>query len=622
MTIEQLAELQRKACTNYDGFDSALMVCAGTGCVANNAVSLIDHLRSELDRRSLSDRFLVVPTGCNGFCAKGPIMVVQPEGTFYQKLLPEDLPEIIEKHLIGGTPVERLLHEVNGVPTPLMEDIPFFSSQKLLALRHKGLINPEEIDDYIRVGGYQTLHRVLTTMKPLDVISAVTRSGLRGRGGGGFPAGVKWNACADRVRETGNTPYVVCNADEGDPGAFMDRSIIEADPHCVLEGMMIGAYAIGASEGFVYIRKEYPIAMQRLTMAIAQARERGLMGKDILGAGFEFDVTVHRGAGAFVCGEETALMASMEGKPGEPTPKYVLTIEKGYRGMPTVNNNVETWVNVPLIMEKGPEWFATIGTGDVSIDPWNGSSGTKIFSLVGDVNNIGLVEVPMGISLREIIYDIGGGIPGGKAFKGVQTGGPSGGVLPAAELDLKVDFDTLTAAGSMMGSGGMVVMDEDTCMVQIARYFIDFLVDESCGKCTPCREGLIALGQILKRITEGSGKESDVGLLESYCTAMEQSCLCALGRTAPNPVMSTIRFFRDEYEAHIRDQKCPAGKCKDLISYSIIPENCTGCTICARQCPSDAITGEIKKPHEINDEKCIRCGICLDVCRFNAVEVN
>lgn len=622
MTIEQLEELQRKACTNYDGYDSALMVCAGTGCVANNAKSLIDCLRNELDQRNLSERFLVVPTGCNGFCAKGPIMVVQPEGTFYQKLLPEDLPEIIEKHLLGGAPVERLLHEVNGVPTPLMENIPFFSSQQLLALRHKGLINPEEIDDYIRVGGYKTLHRILTTMKPGEVISAITRSGLRGRGGGGFPAGVKWNACADRVRESGNTPYVVCNADEGDPGAFMDRSIIEADPHCVLEGMMIGAYAIGASEGFVYIRKEYPIAMQRLTLAIAQAREKGLLGKNILGAGFEFDVTVHRGAGAFVCGEETALMASMEGKPGEPTPKYVLTIEKGYRGMPTVNNNVETWVNVPLIMEKGAEWFASIGTGDVSSDPWNGSSGTKIFSLVGDVNNIGLVEVPMGISLREIIYDIGGGIPGGKAFKGVQTGGPSGGVLPADELDLKVDFDTLTAAGSMMGSGGMVVMDEDTCMVQIAKYFIDFLMDESCGKCTPCREGLIALGQILERITEGSGKESDVGLLESYCAAMEQSCLCALGRTAPNPVMSTIRFFRDEYEAHIRHQKCPAGKCKDLISYSIIPENCTGCTICALQCPSDAISGEIKKPHEINDEKCIRCGICLDVCRFNAVEVN
>ncbi len=621
MTIDKLRQIQQKALREYDSFNAALMVCTGTACVANKSFNLVEVLKEELEERNLSDKYLVVPTGCNGFCAQGPIMVVQPEGIFYEKLTCGDIPEIIETHLEGGEPVERLLYHHNGTPVPKMENIPFFGKQKLLALRHKGMINPEKIEDYFRLGGYQALHRILTTMKPDEVITDVISSGIRGRGGGGFPAGVKWQSCVEAVEKTGYPPSVICNADEGDPGAFMDRSIIEADPHSVIEGMLTGAYAVGASEGYIYIRKEYPLAMKRLIIAISQSRECGLLGKNIFDTGFDFDIVVHRGAGAFVCGESSALMASMAGNPGEPRAKYVRSVERGYKDKPTVLNNVETWANIPLIMEKGAEWFASIGTGDVSDNPWNGSSGTKVFSLVGDVSNIGLVEVPMGITLREIIYDIGGGIPDGRKFKAVQTGGPSGGVLPADRLDLPVDFDTLTEAGSMMGSGGMVVMDDETCMIQIAKYFVDFLTDESCGKCTPCREGLVALGTILERITSGDGRQGDIELLEEYGQNMCESSLCALGQTAANPVLSTIEYFRDEYEDHIREGKCGALKCKALIEYRITAGNCTGCTICARNCPVDAIEGSLKEPHMIIQEKCIRCGVCREVCNFNAVEV-
>jgi len=621
MTIDQLKQLQQKALSKFESYDAALMICTGTACVANKSFDLAAVLTEELNKRNLSNKYLVVPTGCNGFCAKGPVMVVQPEGVFYEKLTCEDIPEIIEQHLEGGKPVERLLHHHDGCAVERMENIPFFGKQKLLALRHKGTIDPEKIEDYFRLGGYQTLHRILTSMSPEEVIIEVINSGIRGRGGGGFPAGVKWQSCVDAVRKTGYSPCVVCNADEGDPGAFMDRSIIEADPHSVIEGMLTGAYAVGATEGYIYIRKEYPLAMKRLIIAIDQAREQGLLGRNIFDTGFDFDIIIHRGAGAFVCGESSALMASMSGNPGEPRAKYVRSVERGYRDKPTVLNNVETWANIPLIMEKGAEWFASIGTGDVSTNPWGGSSGTKVFSLVGDVNNIGLVEVPMGITLREIIYDIGGGIPDGREFKAVQTGGPSGGVLPADKLDLPVDFDTLTDAGSMMGSGGMVVMDDSTCMIQIAKYFVDFLRDESCGKCTPCREGLVALGTILDRIINGDGREGDIELLEEYGQNMCDSSLCALGQTAANPVTSTIKYFRNEYEKHIRDGKCAALKCKPLIEYRISTKDCVGCTICARNCPTDAIEGTQKEPHVIDQDKCIRCGVCREVCNFNAVEV-
>ncbi len=621
MTMEQLKKMQTEAAERHASYRGALMVCAGTACVAGQALTLIEHLKRELMNRGLSREFLVVPTGCNGFCAQGPLMVVQPEGIFYQKLTPEALPEIIEKHLVGGEPVEKYLYHIDGAPVPKMIDIPFFAKQNLLALRHRGTINPEEISDYIRLGGYQAAHRAVTGMKPRQVIESITRSGLRGRGGGGFPAGPKWQSCADAVTSLGMLPVVVCNADEGDPGAFMDRSIVEADPHTVIEGMLIGAHAVGARQGFVYIRKEYPLAMHRLEIALEQARNNGFLGGNIFETGMEFDITVHRGAGAFVCGESSALMASMSGLPGEPRAKYVRSTERGYKDGPTVLNNVETWANIPLIIEKGPEWFAGIGTGDVSDNPWNGSTGTKVFSLVGDVNNIGLVEVPMGITLREIIFEIGGGIPDGRDFKAVQTGGPSGGVIPVSKLDLPVDFDSLRAEGSMMGSGGMVVMNESTCMVKFAHYFVDFLKDESCGKCTPCREGLVALGEILSKIMKGNGTEQDLSNLENFGASMQDGCLCALGKDAPNPVLSTLKYFRGEYLAHIRDKRCPAGQCEALIRYSINPEACTGCTACAKPCPTGAITGEARKTHVIDDDKCIRCGVCRDVCRFNAVEV-
>ena len=617
--LEKIANDQKKK----DGaFKKMLMVCTGTGCVAAKGFDIRDGLVKAIEKKGVSSDYAVVATGCNGFCASGPIVVVQPDGIFYQKVKENDLDEIVTS-LENGETIERLLYKnpVSGEINEKMGDIPFFSKQQLIALRNKGIIDPENIDHYIARGGYDALRKVLGGMKQEDVIKEVIASGIRGRGGGGFPAGVKWKSGWKAAQEREEEIFVVCNADEGDPGAFMDRSIIETDPHSVIEGMLIGAFAVGSTEGYIYIRKEYPLAQTRLARAIGQAREYGLLGDDILGSGFSFDIHVHRGAGAFVCGESSALMASMAGKPGEPRAKYVHSVEYGFRDKPTVLNNVETWANIPEIISKGAKWFAAIGTGDVSGNPWNGSSGTKVFSLVGDVRNTGLVEVPMGITLREIIEDVGGGIPDGREFKAVQTGGPSGGCLPASKLGMKVDFDSLIEAGSMMGSGGMIVMDDHTCMVDVARYFIDFLMDESCGKCTACREGLHQMSNILNRICKGEGQAGDVERLEELCSTVQDTSLCQLGGSAPNPVMSTINYFREEYEEHIKENRCRAGVCKALIEYTISADNCTGCTLCFKNCPVDAITGEKKQVHVIDPGKCIKCGICYEVCKFDAVEV-
>lgn len=622
LTSRQLTQIAQSESTRLAEYKSMLMVCTGTGCVSAKGFDILDKTRQLLEQKNLQDDYIAIGTGCNGFCAAGPIMVVQPEGTFYQNLKEKDLETIIDSHLIEGKPVEQLMYNDPATKTviPKMEDIGFFSKQKLIALRNKGLIDPENIDHYIARGGYQSLRKVLEENNPEAVIKDVIRSGIRGRGGGGFPAGVKWESGYNARVERNTDIYIVCNADEGDPGAYMDRSIIETDPHSVIEGMLIGAFAVGSKEGYIYIRKEYPLATNRLHKAIEDARDYGLLGDNILDSGFSFDIIVHRGAGAFVCGESTALMASMSGRAGEPRAKYVHNVEYGFRDKPTILNNVETWANIPVIIEKGAEWFASIGSGDVSQNPWDGSSGTKVFSLVGDIRNTGLVEVPMGITLREIIEDVGGGIPNGRTFKAVQTGGPSGGCIPAGLLDMNVDFDSLSDAGSMMGSGGMIVMDDHTCMVDVARYFVDFLVDESCGKCTPCREGLYALTNTLTRICNGEGKEEDIAFLEETSQTIIDTSLCQLGGSAPFPVLSTLRYFKEEYEEHIKEKKCRAGVCKPLIAYSI-NEQCTGCTVCARQCPVNAISGEKKQLHTIDAQTCIKCGICFEVCKFNAVEV-
>ncbi len=621
--IEDLKQISSRINEQFSNYKAMLMVCTGTGCVAAKGFDIRDQLTQKIKSRGLEKDYLVVSTGCNGFCAVGPIIVVQPEGIFYEKVKADDIGEIIESHLRGGKVVERLLHKdlTSNEAIKKMDDIGFFSKQKLIALRNKGLIDPENIEHYIARGGYGALGKVLK-MEGDAVIRDIIKSGIRGRGGGGFPAGVKWEFCKKAKVARNEVAYVVCNADEGDPGAFMDRSIIETDPHSVIEGMLIGAYAVGSTDGYVYLRKEYPLALDRLKVAIEQAREYGLLGDKISGTGFSFDVHIHRGAGAFVCGESTALMASMSGKVGEPRAKYVHNVEFGYRDKPTILNNVETWANIPIIMEKGHEWFASVGSGDVSENPWNGSSGTKVFSLVGAINNTGLVEVPMGISLKEIIHDIGGGVPNGKTLKAIQTGGPSGGCIPAALLDMKVDFDSLTEAGSMMGSGGMIVMDENNCMVDVAKYFIDFLIDESCGKCTPCREGLFALSKVLGGICNGEGKKGDIEFLKEISQTIIDTSLCQLGGSAPNPVLSTIRYFRDEYEAHINHKKCPAGICQELITYNI-NKNCdgVGCRLCAKNCPADAISGEKKQLHVIDTKICIKCGICYEVCKYDAVEV-
>ncbi len=605
-----------------------LLVCAGTGCVSNNSFTVKAALEKEIEKHKLQEEIQVISTGCNGFCANGPIVVVKPDGIFYQLLTEEQIPHLVEEHFLKGRPVEKLMYTPakDEAPIPKMSDIPFFGKQQLIALANRGLIDPENIDEYIALGGYQALSKALTEMTPEQVIEEIKASGLRGRGGAGFPTGKKWEFCRNAAGEEaassalhgGASPslaqkYIICNADEGDPGAFMDRSIVESDPHALLEGMLVGAYAIGASHGFIYIRAEYPLALERLNQALEQARDYGLLGEGILGTDFDFDISVSKGAGAFVCGEETSLIGSLEGKLPEPRVRPPYPAQSGYMGKPTNINNVETWANVPHIIKRGADWFSSIGTET--------SKGTKVFSLVGKVNNTGLVEVPMGITMREIVFDIGGGIPDGKKFKAVQTGGPSGGCIPESLLDTPVDYESLTQAGSIMGSGGMIVMDENNCMVEVARYFVSFTQEESCGKCSPCREGTWHMMNILEDITQGKGQEGDIELLEKIGRHIKETALCGLGNTAPNPVLTTIRYFRDEYEAHIREKRCPSGVCKALITYSIDPENCTGCTACARNCPVDCISGERKQTHVIEQEKCIKCGMCYSVCNFDAVRV-
>ncbi|MHC4121095.1 MAG: NADH-quinone oxidoreductase subunit NuoF [Planctomycetota bacterium] len=589
-----------------------IMLCAGTGCVSNGTYNIKDALERELKSHDLQDEVDVVMTGCNGFCAQGPVAVVKPDEIFYQLLTEDDIPNLVEEHFLKGRPVQRLMYTppAEETPVPKMSDIGFFGKQRLIALRNRGMIDPEKIDEYIARGGYSALAEVLNGIKPKEIIAEIKKSGLRGRGGAGFPTGRKWELVAAAER----TPkYLVCNADEGDPGAFMDRSIIESDPHSVLEGMLIGARATGATHGYIYIRHEYPLAHERLIKAIAQAKEYGLLGNDILGKGLDFDISIQQGAGAFVCGEETSLIASLEGNPPEPRVRPPFPAESGVWDAPTNINNVETWANVPEIINKGGKWFAGIGTET--------SKGTKVFSVVGKVKNTGLVEVPMGITLREIVFDIGGGIPNDKKFKAVQTGGPSGGCIPASLLDLPIDYEKLAEVGSIMGSGGLIVMDEDTCMVDVAKYFLEFLKDESCGKCTACREGISVMHGILVRICQGDGAEADIEQLEELAEAVKDASLCALGGTAPNPVLSTLRYFRSEYESHIKDKSCPAGVCKALITYAIDKDKCTGCRLCAKNCPQDAITGEAKEPHTIDLDKCIKCGVCIDVCKFKAVSV-
>ena len=592
-------------------FRSNVLVCGGTGCTSSNSEQIIERLKEEIKAQGLEKEVNVIRTGCFGLCALGPIMVVYPEGAFYSRVTPEDVPEIVSEHLLKGRIVKRLLYQetvVDDNTTKSLNETTFYAKQMRIALRNCGVINPENIDEYIAQDGYAALGKVLTEMTPQEVIDLVLASGLRGRGGAGFPTGRKWQFAAASKAEQ---KYACCNADEGDPGAFMDRSVLEGDPHSVLEAMAIAGYAIGASQGYIYIRAEYPIAVKRLQIAIEQAREYGLLGKNIFDSGFDFDIDIRLGAGAFVCGEETALMTSIEGKRGEPRVRPPFPAVKGLFGKPTVLNNVETYANIPQIILKGADWFRSIGTEK--------SPGTKVFALGGKITNTGLVEVPMGTTLREVVEEIGGGVPGGHQFKAAQTGGPSGGCIPAKLIDTPIDYDNLIAIGSMMGSGGLIVMDETTCMVDIAKFFLEFTVDESCGKCTPCRVGTKRLLEILNKITSGNGTLEDIDKMEELCYYIKENSLCGLGQTAPNPVLSTLKYYRDEYEAHVVEHRCPAGACKALTNYSIDADKCKGCTLCARNCPVGAISGSVKQPHVIDTTKCIKCGVCMEKCKFGAV---
>ena len=600
-------------------YRSHVLVCGGTGCTSSGSAKIIDRLQAEIDKNGLHDEVQVVKTGCFGLCALGPIMIVYPEGSFYSMVKEEDIPEIVSEHLLKGRIVSRLLYQEtvteNGVKS--LNDTNFYKKQLRIALRNCGVINPENIEEYIGTDGYAALGKVLTEMTPDQVIQEILDSGLRGRGGGGFPTGMKWKLARTIVPDA-DQKYVCCNADEGDPGAFMDRSVLEGDPHVVLEAMAIAGYAIGANQGYIYVRAEYPIAIERLEIAIKQAREYGLLGKNIFNSGFDFDIDLRLGAGAFVCGEETALMTSIEGNRGEPRPRPPFPAEKGLYGKPTILNNVETYANIPRIILNGADWFKSMGTEK--------SKGTKVFALGGKINNTGLVEVPMGTTLREVVEEIGGGIPNGKKFKAAQTGGPSGGCIPVEHFDVPIDYDNLIAIGSMMGSGGLIVMDEDNCMVDIAKFFLEFTVDESCGKCTPCRVGTKRLYELLDKITKGQGTLEDIDKMEELCYYIKANSLCGLGQTAPNPVLSTLKFFRDEYIAHVVDKKCPAGVCKDLLQFTIEKDKCIGCGMCAKQCPANAITrtdyiapGKKLAAFEIDPAKCVKCGACIEKCKPGAI---
>ena len=591
-------------------YRSHVLVCGGTGCTSSGSQQIMETLKTEIKKAGLEQEVSVVQTGCHGLCALGPIMIVYPDASFYSMVKVEDIPEIVSEHLLKGRVVTRLLYQETVTQSGIkaLVDTDFYKKQHRIALRNCGIINPEVIEEYIGTGGYQALGKVLTEMTPDDVIKCLMDSGLRGRGGGGFPTGLKWKLAKGNDADQ---KYVCCNADEGDPGAFMDRSILEGDPHAVLEAMAIAGYAIGANQGYIYVRAEYPIAVQRLKIAINQAREMELLGKDIFGTGFDFDIDLRLGAGAFVCGEETALMTSIEGNRGEPRPRPPFPAQKGLFGKPTILNNVETYANIPQIIINGSDWFSAMGTEK--------SKGTKVFALGGKIHNTGLVEIPMGTTLREVIEEIGGGIPGGKKFKAAQTGGPSGGCIPAEHFDIPIDYDNLISIGSMMGSGGLIVLDEDDCMVDIAKFFLEFTVEESCGKCTACRVGTKRMVEMLTKITSGKAAMEDLDKLEELCYYVKDNSACALGQTAPNPVLSTLHYFRNEYESHIKEKRCPAGVCKALLSYHIDADKCKGCTLCARNCPAGAIIGSVKNPHIIDLDKCIKCGVCMEKCKFGAV---